>query len=608
MSSQGLILHVPTRPNQRMVLPYLPHLPAPVGRRLPNGTIVVTDDALPSLFWKFSPWKSSSLAFNEVDTYSRLCRTETSPGIVELKGVSGTEDYFVRIVERSHRGSLDRFLLDEARGNHRAVDAELARSTLAQIAETMAHIHSLNIVHRDLKAENVLLFGAEAGAGDRRSIRAKIADFDRSAELAGGEFLREPVGSLFHMAPELLAWEQYDRKVDVYAFGILMFEVAHGGARPHSNVATGMPGSITRAEFAHKAVNEDLRPDWLHEDEALKRIASMCWATNPDDRPEFREIVELLQGGPTRRGSPGQAAPGQAAPGQPETSGRGGIDGVGIASDIGKVRAAMEDAACVLKAADALVACVFDGLRGHRASEFSARRLALALLDELAKAPEDAAACARKALKATDAALLALEPPVEGGSTAVVALLREDDLLVAWLGDSPACLFRKTGAGHAVVPLVDRHHPGRDDEAARVAAAGGVVGREQRWLDSGESAPWGPLRVFVPDVSPAIGISLSRALGLFAFRPAIGDEPETVRLERRDDDLFLVLGSDGVFDVLDTETVYRIVAAAGSAQQAADAVIEAVLKNGAPDNASIVVVDMRRSGAPGEVASRKAAG
>ncbi|MGV6872037.1 bifunctional serine/threonine-protein kinase/phosphatase [Pseudochelatococcus sp. B33] len=591
MSPSRLVLHIPASVNQRVALAYLPHPPSPVGRRLPNGTIIVTDDAFPSLLYKFSPWKNSLLAFNEVDTYSRLYTIEDPSGIVQLEGVSGTEDHFVRVLERSHAGPLDRFLLDKARGDRRLVETELTRSILAQIAESMANIHSLNIIHRDLKAENILMFDEDPDAGNGRSVRPKVADFDRAVELSDGEFLQEPVGSVFHMAPELLAWQKYSRKVDVYAFGILMFEVAHGGARPHSNVATSMPGAITRAEFADKVVNEELRPNWLHEDEALKHLASRCWATNPDDRPEFQEIVELL-----KAGSPRHKSLGQAALEKQTRREHADIDGVGTASDIGKVRTSMEDAVCVLKTPDALVACVFDGLRGPRTSAFSARRFAMALIDELTKNAEDGEAAVRHAFKIVDAALRTIEPPIECGSTAVVALLRDNDLLVSWLGDSPAYLFRKTdaGTGHSAVPLVDRHHPGRDDEAARIAANGGVVHREQRWLDSGEAVPWGPLRVFVPDVSRSSGISLSRALGLFPFRPAIGDEPETVRLERQGDDLFLVLGSDGVFDVLDTEAAYQIVAAAGSAQYAADAVIDTVLKNGAPDNASVVVIDMRR--------------
>jgi serine/threonine protein phosphatase PrpC len=113
-------------------------------------------------------------------------------------------------------------------------------------------------------------------------------------------------------------------------------------------------------------------------------------------------------------------------------------------------------------------------------------------------------------------------------------------------------------------------------------------------MDSGELVPWGPLRVCAPESGEAKGgIALSRALGLFPFKPAVGSAPDAIRIERRDDDLFLVMGSDGVFEVLSPERVREIIVASPSAQDAAEAIIDAVLSGGAPDNAIVIVVDLR---------------
>src|SRR5690606_20890927 len=106
----------------------------------------------------------------------------------------------------------------------------------------------------------------------------------------------------------------------------------------------------------------------------------------------------------------------------------------------------------------------------------------------------------------------------------------------------------------------------------------------------------GPPRVYVPGAKG--GVAVSRALGLFAFKPAVGAEPETTRFARQEDDLFLVLGSDGVFDYLDIAKIRRIVVNSPCVQSAADAVIAAVLKAGAPDNATIAVLDLGKRAAP----------
>jgi len=592
MSSSRLLLRLPAKPEQLISLPYIHHLPAAVGRTLRNGTTIVTDEAFPSFFYKFVPWPRSSLAANEIETYAKLNGLDDVSGIAQLLGVAGTKNHLVQKMERSHHGSLDRFLFSEARGDGQQIRIELIRSVLAQIAETMMKIHALDLIHRDLKAENVLVFDEKADAKHWATVRAKVSDFDRTTELARGEYLQEPVGSLFHMAPELLAWEKYDRKVDIYAFGILMFEVAHGGSTPYTNVGTGMPGSIPRDDFAKKVVAEGFRPTWLHDDALLKNMAARCWSNNPHDRPEFAEIFELL-----RIESPWHTALNTTMPVQCSELPRSDVAGVGMAAHVGKKRSKMEDAICALQVPDTLVASVFDGLRDARTSEFSARRFAMGLINELDANAGEVKTAMANTFKLVDDNLKEMDPPIESGSTAVVALLRKNDLSVAWLGDSLAYLFRKGSgdAGFECLGLVDKHHPDRTDETVRIAAHGGMVGREQRWLDNGEAVPNGPARAFVPAVNENTGIALSRAFGLFAFKPVIGDEPEIVQIQRQADDLFLVLGSDGVFDLLHVETVYGILAAADSVQQAADAIIAAVLKLGAPDNASVVVVDMRKS-------------
>lgn len=591
-----VIFQLPTKPTRLIALPHLSGLPPPGGRRLPNGTIVAEPDDAPAHFYKFTRWSRSSLAFNEADIHAHIGAPGGIPGIVRLLGISGTEEHFVRVLERSRRGTLDRFLRDET-GD--AMGPGCARTLLAEIAATLATLHSLDIVHRDIKAENILVFDTER-QGDDRSVAPKISDFDRAIILPPGAVLDEPVGSLFHMAPELLARQPYDRKVDVYAFGILMFEVVHRGARAYTNVATAMPGSISRAEFADKVIEGSYRPEWRHENEVLWKLAAQCWSADPRDRPEFWEIAGFLAEAerPARNCHKLLTA-------RPVADRTGiGIGSFGLASTTGEIRPQMEDAACVLATPGRLIACVFDGLRGHRSSEFAARRLAVALAAGLENGAEDPEDAIWRAFETTEAALGAIEPSPRCGSTATLALLLEHTLLLAWLGDSPAYLIGRDEHGElSCKPLIRPHHPGREGEAARAIAHGGIIAREQHLLDSGEAVPWGPLRVFAPgsarDGARSGGVALSRAFGLPSCKPAVSGEPELIRLDRREDDLFLILGTDGVFEVLDGAAASEIAMAAASPQQAADAIIAAVSARGAPDNASVIVIDLatfRRAG------------
>lgn len=552
------------------------------GRSLPNGTVIVTHEDSPALLYKFTPWGSAALAFHEIDIYSRLRAAADFQSIVRMEGISSTKDYLIRIMERSHRGPLDRFLLERSEGDFRAVDITLARSWLAQIAQAMADIHALGLVHRDLKAENILVFDADANMPGPDRIKVKLSDFDRAAILPSGRMLDEPVGSLFHMAPELLSGQEYNRKVDVYAFGILVFEVLHGGMRPYSNVSTGMPGALSRSEFCEKVVSDGYRPEWLREEEELKRLAFECWKLDPRERPEFSEIVELLK--------PLSASEHTFQPGIINDD----PVNIGIGSTVGKVRRTMEDAVSFLVTPDVLICGVFDGLKGGRCSEFAARCLPLALSGELADKCQDADTAIQKAFETVQSTLRRMKQPVMCGSTATIAIVRSDDILVAWLGDSPAWIFRMSveEKGAVAVPLIKPHHPDRSDEAERVVAQGGEVRREQKILDSGEAVPWGPIRVFSPDSGQDYGVAISRCLGLFPFSPAVGGEPETFQFRRQPGDLYLVLGSDGVSEVLAPPRIYEIIEMSKTPQGAANKIIDEVLHLGSPDNASILIVKL----------------
>lgn len=577
----GLYSSLPARAGHMQNLPLCAPLPPAQGRMLPNTTLLVTDDGRPELIWKFTPWEKAALVDGELDIYARMHALEQMAGIVRLMGVGGTREHLVRAYERAHHGELHRFLRD-AKGEPRPPTPDQTRAILVQIARAMAGLHALDIVHRDLKAENILVFSHNHG----QAAQVKLADFDRAIVLPQDDWQEEPVGSLFHMAPELLAWKPYDRRVDIYAFGIVMYEVAHGGARPYRDVATGLPDALDATAFARKVIEEGLRPQWYQEDPQLQALAARCLLMDPEQRPEFHEILNDLENNRGALVVHGGAPP---APQLPRT--------IGMASTAGRHRRSMEDAACILERDDVLILAVFDGLGGARSSQFAARHLPLVLSERLGITascePGLMERAIRDAFADTQARLRRIDPRVTCGTTATVVVVRKDDIHLAWVGDSPAGVISAAPSKDARA-LTQPHHPSQDGEARRILAAGGEVRREMRMMDSGEMVGWGPLRLFVPHM-PA-GIAVSRALGVPAFGPALSHEPDIIRFERGPDDDILFLGSDGVFEVLSLQRVRAIAMAAESLAEAADAIIAAVMEAGAPDNATIILFDMKDMG------------
>lgn len=145
------------------------------------------------------------------------------------------------------------------------------------IAYGMTYLHSNNIIHRDLKSLNILL--------DANSLPT-ISDFGTSARknsprLTGG------VGTAQWMAPEVLDSKPYDHKVDVYSYGMILWEMLTGDI-PFNG--------LTQMEVALSVVTQKIRPKIpLNCPKNLARLIRTCWDDDPAKRPEFRRIVDILE-------------------------------------------------------------------------------------------------------------------------------------------------------------------------------------------------------------------------------------------------------------------------------------------------------------------------
>jgi poly [ADP-ribose] polymerase 10/14/15 len=198
---------------------------------------------------------------------------------------------------------------------------------LMEVACGMTELHSflpMSIIHRDLKAANVLL-----SSNDLASAVAKVTDFGvamtletvRSSSSAGGGV----AGTLQWMAPETFKGN-YSQKIDVYSFGVLGFEMVtnkvpyEGLSVPEINKRAMSCFEFDEEQFKEDGVDEEKqRARWnkknpLHTrrpdlgqvqygcPQFLQCLIEKCWADNPDERPEFKQILDSL--GKLREGRP----------------------------------------------------------------------------------------------------------------------------------------------------------------------------------------------------------------------------------------------------------------------------------------------------------------
>ncbi|KAG0327742.1 hypothetical protein BG000_000812 [Podila horticola] len=185
---------------------------------------------------------------------------------------------------REHNGQFY-LLMDLAEGGSlsKAIESkQLDWATRTRIANEIArgfeYMHSKEVIHRDLKSLNVLL---------TKHMEVKLCDFGlaavRTATVSrSSEAVR---GTLRWMSPELLASKpKYTTKSDMYAFGMVMWELAANCTRPFRD----QPDNLVVMSLIIRGDREEL-PDDTPSD--YRARVERCWHQDPDERPEASEIL-----------------------------------------------------------------------------------------------------------------------------------------------------------------------------------------------------------------------------------------------------------------------------------------------------------------------------
>jgi serine/threonine protein kinase len=199
------------------------------------------------------------------------------------------------VMQLAPHGSLDRVLQNAARQSPLSHPLALlpvkARMAL-EIASAMQFLHSRSppIIHRDLKSPNVLIVSLHV----HDPILAQVSDFGTSAI-----FLHNFRGRVsycpYWCAPELFQGRdcEYDAQVDVYAFGIILWELCTL-QEPFAEFDQQFRDAPT--VVFEEAVAAGLRPSLPSSlPPSLAHLIQRCWAPDPRARPPFSEIVALLQ-------------------------------------------------------------------------------------------------------------------------------------------------------------------------------------------------------------------------------------------------------------------------------------------------------------------------
>ncbi|KAF1326555.1 Tkl protein kinase, partial [Globisporangium splendens] len=254
-----------------------------------NGDQVVLKKILPE---KASDDRCLAAFLDEI----KLCSTLTHDKIIRFIGVSwNTLSDMGVVLEYMPNGDLEQLLRRQA-GRKTTHPDEIfdwyqnsaslpSKAALAlDIMEAIVYLHSFPspIIHRDLKAKNVLL---------SKTYEAKLSDFGISREWQVDTTMTAGIGTMAWIAPEVLRGERYTEKADIYSLGVVLSELATCN-KPFEGV--------TNALIVLKVTSEE-KPD-LGSDcpEDIRELALRCLSYNPSDRPsamvahyEMRTLLKL---------------------------------------------------------------------------------------------------------------------------------------------------------------------------------------------------------------------------------------------------------------------------------------------------------------------------
>ena len=199
------------------------------------------------------------------------------PYIIQLYGVTDREkkQKLAVITELAPRGSLFDYLHKNPKTKNN-LSLEFKNKITKQLIHTMAYIHSRGYVHRDLKTQNILL---------DKNLDMKLCDFGLTklkSELNSGS--GQFAGTPCYMAPELFDRKFYDDKIDVFAFGTVVWEI-YTQKIPYFNCeAMEIKQKVTKGE---ELICSSIVP---------KQIASLiekCRRVKPTERPSFKEMESM---------------------------------------------------------------------------------------------------------------------------------------------------------------------------------------------------------------------------------------------------------------------------------------------------------------------------
>ncbi|CAN8271244.1 unnamed protein product [Cochlearia groenlandica] len=237
---------------------------------LHRGTYCSQDVAVKFL----KPARLNSEMLREFSQEVFIMKKVRHKNIVQFLGACTVSPTLCIVTEFMARGSIYDFLHKQKC----AYKIQTLLKVALDVANGVCYMHQNNIIHRDLKTANLLI--------DEHGL-VKVGDFGVARVQIESGVMTAETGTYRWMAPEVIEHKPYSHKADVFSYAIVIWELLTGHI-PYQ--------FMTPLQAAIGVVQKGLRPKIPKKtNPKLKAMVERCWDKDPAERPEFEEIIEILQ-------------------------------------------------------------------------------------------------------------------------------------------------------------------------------------------------------------------------------------------------------------------------------------------------------------------------
>ena len=196
--------------------------------------------------------------------------------IIKLYGLSHKDGHPVIVMELGGKDLKSMIL-----SRNFSMTFEQKIQVALQIASAIEYMHDRNLIHRDIKCENIIFANGEY----------KLTDFGLAREEDPNTRMTV-CGTPVAMAPDLYSKEKYNEKVDIYSFGIVLYQL-FTEREPYAEEIK----KFDSQKILYNIVNHNLRPTIPSDmvDSPICKLIKQCWDKSPNIRPDIKSVIATLR-------------------------------------------------------------------------------------------------------------------------------------------------------------------------------------------------------------------------------------------------------------------------------------------------------------------------